>query len=292
VPSENPVLRIVRPGPFTTLQDGGRPGRGHQGVARSGAFDQGSFRLANRLVGNVESAPVLEVVFGPFEFEVLQPLVFAIAGTNATIDIISDTGSQGSPANAAIAANPGERVVIGVPTIGLRTYLSLRGGFDASSVLGSSSYDSLGQIGPRPLAVNENFGVGPQATSQPLFDPYPTRPSDDPTPIPVRLGPRHDWLDAGAVEALHTTIWVVDTASNRTGVRLTGTPLRRRTGDLASEAMITGAIQLPPNGQPIVLGPDGGTTGGYPVIGVVRRDGLDLLAQRRPGDLIRFKILR
>jgi biotin-dependent carboxylase-like uncharacterized protein len=288
-------LRITRPGPFTTVQDEGRHGRGHQGVARSGAFDQRAYRLANRLVGNVESAACFEVLLGPMEFVAQTSLVFATAGTNAPIDIVASNGEKRTGANnAAIPVQRGDRVNLAMPSFGLRTYVSFRGGIEFERVLGSCSYDSLGLIGPPPLTTNQDVTVGNSIHFEPLYEPQPVRGVDnvDVVAIDLRLGPRHDWLTDEAADALSSAVWSIDGASNRTGIRLAGTPLARRAGDLASEAMIAGAVQLPPNGLPIVLGPDGGTTGGYPVIGVVPRSGLDTLAQRRPGEQLRFRILR
>lgn len=284
------TVRVLRAGPFSTLQDEGRRGRGHQGVARSGAFDQASFRLANRLVGNTDTAPVVEILLGPFELEAVESLIVAVTGTNATIDVCGIDGRiRGAPSCAAVALRAGEHLVIGVPSIGLRTYLSFRGGLSHEATLGSCSYDSLGKIGPPPLADGDELQVGIAVVADPLFDPLPSRFTEDPVSLPIRLGPRQDWLLAeDPARALAERIWTVDAASNRTGIRLAGSPLARREGDLLSEAMVPGAVQLPPNGSPIVLGPDGGTTGGYPVIGVVLQRGLDLLAQCRPGQRIRF----
>ncbi len=292
--SDGASLRVVRSGPFTTVQDIGRAGRGNQGVARSGAFDRTSFRLANRLVGNLESAAVLEILLGPVEFEAVTSIVIAATGTNASVDVIGIDGRvRREPTDAAVAVRAGDRVLIGPPTKGLRTYLSFRGGLEHQSMLGSCSFDSLGKIGPRPIADGDDLHIGQSAPTEPWYESLPVRPIGEPVLLPLRLGPREDWLLTDAPgEVLSRATWTVDAASNRTGIRLDGTPLNRRPGDLASEAMIPGAVQVPPNGLPIVLGPDGGTTGGYPVVGVVTRRGLDVLAQCRPGQHVRFHILR
>lgn len=287
-----PALRILRPGPFTTLQDLGRRRRGHQGVARSGAFDLASHRLANRLVGNEPTAATLEILLGPCEFEVTDDVVIAVTGTNAAITVSGTRGGPGSEGvNVAISVRGGERIMIAVPTTGLRTYLSVRGGFDVPPVLGSRSYDSLGLIGPAPMKTDDELAVGAEAPGDAWFETAPMRPSLDPSFVDLRLGPRHDWLSPESLAALGSLTWTIDAASNRTGVRFAGPALGRRGDELASEAMIPGAVQLPLSGLPIVLGPDGGTTGGYPVIGVIPQSGLDLLAQRRPGEPVRFRIL-
>ena len=289
------TLRIVRAGPFTTVQDLGRRGRGHQGVARAGAFDLGSHLLANRLVGNASAEATLEVLLGPFECEARHDLVMAVTGTNAEVTLLSDGRIRATSTNCAVAVRAGERVVIGVPTVGLRTYVSLRGGLQVGEVLGSRSYDSLGLIGPPPLQDDDELEVGEGIVGgEPggaWFETVPIRPPADASLLDLRLGPRQDFLSAVALSALGSLVWTVDAASNRTGVRFAGPVLDRRTDELASEAMIPGAVQLPLSGLPIVLGPDGGTTGGYPVIGVISRAGLNQLAQRRPGDPVRFRIM-
>ena len=293
-------LKVVVPGPFTTAQDLGRRGRGHQGVARSGAFDQHSHRLANRIVGNDVGAATIEVLFGPCEFEAVGDVVVAVTGTDSPVvigrrEIASEmhdgrswVHTREAATNVAFAVRSGERLRIGVPSNGLRTYLSIRGGFTLAPVLGSRSYDSLGQIGPLPLCADDLLPAGETPVAEAWFEVVPQRLPLDPIAIPLLFGPRRDWLSAAALEGLESLTWTIDPASNRTGIRFAGPMLERRQGELPSEAMIPGAVQLPLNGLPIVLGPDGGTTGGYPVIGVVPQSGLDALAQRRPGAPVRF----
>jgi biotin-dependent carboxylase-like uncharacterized protein len=297
-------LRVVKPGPFSTFQDLGRRGRGHQGVARSGAFDQHSHRLANRLLGNDLEAATIEILLGPCEFESTGDVIVSITGTDALPVVgryhsTADEGSRGpwmqireASCNVAFVLHAGEYLRIGTPSNGLRTHLSVRGGFGIASVLGSRSYDSLGQIGPSPLRADDLLLVGSSLTAEAWFEVVPLRLPVDPIGIPLLLGPRHDWLSETALASLASLTWTIDPASNRTGVRFAGLPLERREGELPSEAMIPGAVQLPPSGLPIVLGPDGGTTGGYPVVGVIPQVGLDSLAQRRPGQEVRFHLVR
>jgi biotin-dependent carboxylase-like uncharacterized protein len=295
-------LRVIKPGPFSTFQDLGRRGRGHQGVARSGAFDQQAHRLANRLVGNDLEAATIEILLGPCEFESTGDVIVSITGTEvpamvgryaSTTDLhdrdrwmrISEVSC-----NVAFALRAAEYLRIGTPSIGLRTYLSVRGGFAVASILGSKSFDSLGQIGPPPLCADDLLLFGPSPAADAWFEVVPLRQPVDPIRIPFLLGPRHDWLSESALDSLELLTWTIDPASNRTGICFAGPSLERRQGELPSEAMIPGAVQVPPSGLPIVLGPDGGTTGGYPVIGVVPQSGLDSLAQRRPGQEVRFDI--
>jgi biotin-dependent carboxylase-like uncharacterized protein len=297
-------LRVVKPGPFSTFQDLGRRGRGHQGVARSGAFDQQAHRLANRLVGNDLEAATIEILLGPCEFESTGDVIVSITGTDplamvGRYDSAAEVDSRGPwmqlrevSCNMAFGLHAGEYLRIGTPSNGLRTYLSVRGGFGIASVLGSRSYDSLGQIGPSPLRADDLLLIGPSPSADAWFELVPLHPPADPIGIPLLLGPRHDWLSETALASLASLTWTIDPASNRTGIRFAGPPLERRQGELPSEAMIPGAVQLPPSGLPIVLGPDGGTTGGYPVIGVIPESGLNALAQRRPGQEVRFHRVR
>lgn len=279
-------------GPLLTVQDGGRIGRAHQGVARSGAFDQRARNTANRLVGNPADAAVLEALLGSCAFIITEPVVVAVTGARSLVTV--NGGSVGE--NMALSLRAGDRLNIGMPTEGLRTYVSLRGGVGGPMVLGSRSYDSLGDIGPAPLTDGCRI-VCAQCLPQgdPWFEPIPIRRrqhSAEPMAVEIVFGPRSDWLTPGSLRTLTDEVWTIDAASNRIGVRLNGATLRRppsrENADLPSEAMIPGAIQIPPNGSPIILGPDAGTTGGYPVVAVVRRRSLDDVAQLRPGDRLRF----
>jgi biotin-dependent carboxylase-like uncharacterized protein len=290
------AIRVLQPGPFTTLQDLGRRGRGHQGIARAGAFDQRAHQLANRLVGNEIGAATIEILLGPCAFTALTDVVVAVTGTDARLTIARDvpnvirdfTATEGS--NVAFVLRGGDHLTIGVPQHGLRTYVAIRGGFDVVPILGSRSYDSLGQIGPLPLQAHDTLPVGDATGGEAWLEPVPIREPSDVEAIDIRLGPRHDWLPADARTELESHVWTIDPSSNRTGIRFAGPALARKVGELASEAMILGAVQLPLSGLPIVLGPDGGTTGGYPVIGVIAQSGIDQLAQRRPGERVRFRV--
>ena len=275
-----------------TVQDGGRVGRAHQGVARSGAFDQQARATANRLVGNPSDAAVLEALLGSCTLVANKPAVVAVTGAPVALTV---NGRQVGE-YMALSLRSGDRLSIGMPTEGLRTYVSLRGGVGGPLVLGSRSYDSLGHIGPAPLVKKSHIvGAGETPVHDPWFEPIPYRQGRkiaDAAAIEIVLGPRADWLTPEWLGALTEQLWSIDGASNRIGVRLNGATLRRpfhlADSELPSEAMIPGAVQVPPNGQPIILGPDGGTTGGYPVVAVVRRRSLDDVAQLRPGDLLRF----
>ena len=286
------MLQVVEPGPFTTVQDDGRTGRAHQGIAHSGAFDQGSRALANRVVGNGVDAAVLEITFGPAVFRALQPAIIAVTGAVADIAFIDGSGVARELAqNCALSLPSGASVRIGAVRDGMRTYIAVRGGIGADVVLGSRSFDTLGRVGPPPLRSGDLLPIASGAPGPLWFEVVPVVPLGHPALIAVRLGPRDDWLRAGQAAHLLATTWIVSGDSDRTGLRIGGAALLRRSGEIPTEAMIPGAVQLPMDGRPIILGPDCGTTGGYPVIAVVTREGLDRVGQLRPDDALRFHVV-
>ena len=286
------MLQVAEPGPLTTVQDDGRIGRAHQGIARSGAFDQASRALANRLVGNTLDAAVLEITFGPAVFRALEPAIIAVTGAVADVTVIDSSGVGRELAqNCALLLASGVRVRIGAARDGMRTYLAVRGGIGADVVLGSRSFDTLGRVGPPPLRSGDLLPIGFDTAGPPWFEVVPVGQLSHPATIAVHLGPRNDRLLGGQTALLLATTWTVSGDSDRIGLRIAGGALLRRSGELPTEAMIPGAVQLPMDGRPIILGPDCGTTGGYPVIAVVTRGGLDRVGQLRPDDALRFHVV-
>lgn len=274
-----------------TVQDEGRRHRGHQGVARSGAWDRAAFALANRLAGNAPTAAVLECTAA--ELELIAPAGVVVAVTGAEVAVSVD--GRGVGADAAVDVPAGATVRLGAPTRGLRAYLAVRGGVVVEPVLGSRSFDTLGRIGPPPLRPGDELPVGPDpgSGSPAWFERVPVaRPSGDTLEVTVTPGPRLDRLTPDAARLLLRTRWAVSPAGDRTGIRLEGPTLERIGGEIPSEAMVPGAVQVPAGGRPIVLGPDCGTTGGYPVVAVVTRSDLDRMAQLRPGEWVRFRTRR
>ncbi|MBV9595047.1 MAG: biotin-dependent carboxyltransferase family protein [Actinobacteria bacterium] len=275
------MIEVVEPGPFATVQDLGRTGYAHLGVSRSGAADRAAFRLANRLVGNPDGTPAIEFSFGGLV--VRADAAATVAFTGARCDGVDWSAAQSLP--------PGRVVRLAAPGQGLRSYLAVRGGLIVTPVLGSCSTDTLSGLGPAPLRAGDRLQVGPQ----PIGDVSGAFGSFGPVSSTVRvvLGPRDDWFTPAAIESLRRTTWRVRADSNRVGLRVDGPALPRRTEaetrELASEATLPGAIQVPPDGRPIVLGPDAPVTGGYPVIAVVLDADLDALGQLRPGDPVEFR---
>jgi biotin-dependent carboxylase-like uncharacterized protein len=276
------VIEVLAVHGLTTVQDLGRPGWMHLGVSPSGAADRSSYLLANRLVGNERGAACLEVTFGGLELRLHRPAVVSLTGAPCPV-VVRNGPPMAVGTRAVLPA--GAELGLGRPTQGLRTYLAVRGGIDVQPVLGSRSTDTLGGLGPPAVTAGQTLGVGPEPPDglDADFTPHSLRPLS-----PVRLwpGPRGD---ARLWEMLLQRRWTVGADSDRCGVRLDSrSPVPAPQPLDASEPLIPGAVQLPPDGRLIVFLVDHPTTGGYPVVGVVDRADLDLLAQARPGHEIRL----
>lgn len=276
-------ITILTPGPQALVQDLGRPGNAHLGVPPSGALDPHSLTLANRLVGNPESAAGLELLLGGLTIRANASCTIAVTGPPVAVTVDGRLADSHQP----VHLKAGATLTIGTPQTGLRTYLAVSGGIDVPKELGSRSTDLLSGIGPTPLQDNDILELGTPSPANGA-DVVPPAHAPQTLLIPVTLGPRDDWFDDPETQ-LRQGSWTVSDRSNRVGARLNGTKLNRRDGEISSEGMITGAIQVPPDGQPVVFLNDHPTTGGYPVIGVVDRDHLRFLGQARPGTTVRFR---
>jgi len=279
-------LDILRSGPLAIVEDLGRPGLAHLGVGRSGAADRRSHTLANRLVANPDDRATVEVMFGGFSAQVRGGDVdIAVTGadTNPTVN------GKLFGTNSIHRVRDGQVISLGTPRAGLRTYLAVRGGICVGPVLGSRSYDVLSAIGPSPLQAGDQLPVGEHTTDYPELDQAPVAAiTGNTVELLVVPGPRDDWFVDP--DALVHADWVVSERSDRVGLRLVGRPLQYRYPDrqLPSEGAARGAIQVPPNGLPVILGPDHPVTGGYPVAGVMIDEDIDKLAQLRPGQQVRL----
>lgn len=281
-------LEVVSPGPYALVEDLGRPGYAHLGVAPSGALDTASLRLANRLVGNPEGLAGIEALLGGLSVRFTASATVAVTGPSVPVDV--DGRSFGS--HAPVAVRAGQTLVVGTPGIGLRCYLAVSGGIDVEKVLGSRSRDVLSGIGPAPLLSGDVLPLGPARGVPAGADVVLPAAAPPDLVIPVTLGPRDDWLDEPGRGL--AAWWTVTAESNRVGLRLDGAPLHRAEEfaetELPSEGVLTGAIQVPPSGLPVVFLNDHPTTGGYPVAAVVRTTALAALAQARPGTRVRFRV--
>ena len=289
------ALEVINPGMLTLLQDLGRPGYAGMGVSSSGALDPVSLRQANRLVGNPTGTAGLELTFGGLRLRAHGEQVLALTGAPVPLTISGPAGRRPASSGHAFALAAGEELTVGVPTSGLRSYLAVRGGFDLAPVLGSLSTDVLAGLGPAPITAGTVLPVGSPARGLPVVT-LPGPPADplDTTEVvlDVVLGPRTDWFSADAVDVLTGQSWLVSSRSNRVGLRLEGDSLTRVVdAELPSEGTVSGAIQIPPNGQPVLFLADHPLTGGYPVIGAVATHHLPLAGQLPPGARIRFNPL-
>ena len=275
-------LQVVATGPLTLVQDRGRPGLAHLGVPRAGALDAPAAALGNRLVGNDADAAVLEVGLGGLELRAEAACWVAVTGAPAPAEIDGVARGHGRPERLAAGAT----LRLGRPRTGVRTYVAVAGGIAVEPVLGSRSTDTLAWVGPPRVTPGGILPVGrPHAVPRPSDIPPAHRPGS----LRVAPGPRADWFASGALDTLCGSAYVVEADSNRVGLRLDGpVPERVRAGELPSEGMVLGAVQVPPDGRPVVFLADHPPTGGYPVIGVVHPDDLWRCAQLRPGEQVRF----
>jgi KipI family sensor histidine kinase inhibitor len=299
-----PALVVERPGLQSLIQDLGRPGHGDLGVSAAGAADADAARQANRLVGNDPDAAVIESLLGGLALRARGHHVLALAGAGAPAHITAVDGGAPAdrtpPSRAPFALYDGEVLELGTPDCGLRSYVAVRGGLEADVALGSRSTDTLSGLGPEPLApgtaVPVRAGVRLAAVGSPEPAPRPMPRAGETTVLRVVPGPREDWFGAAGLDRLAGQDWAVGTQSNRIGVRLEtagdGEALARvRTGELASEGAVAGALQVPPSGLPVLFLADHPVTGGYPVIGVVVPEDLTLAAQLPPGARVRFALV-
>lgn len=274
---------IVRAGPQALIQDLGRPGNAHLGVPPSGALDVPALTLANRLVGNPESAAGIEALLGGLRLRADCSCTVAVSGPAVSVTVDGRQVDSHTP----VHLNAGEVLALGTPRKGLRCYVAISGGIDVQEQLGSRSTDVLSGIGPDPLKANETIPLGePSALPCGTDVLWPTALPDE-LMVPVLLGPRDDWFGPAVAAKLRSANWIVSAQSNRIGLRLDGEPLRRDPSyegvELASEGVVTGSVQVPANGKPVVFLADHPVTGGYPVIGVVAPASIPSLAQARPG---------
>ena len=319
------MIEVLKAGALTSVQDLGRRGHRHLGVALAGALDALSFEIANRLVGNPPNAAGLEITMGPVALRFTQPSRIAITGT----DFNAALGETGVSSWWSLPVEAGQVLTLRGARRGMRAYLAVAGGIDVLPLMGSRSTDlkaCFGGLSGRALRDGDRLPVGPVkphagvtakgAKTRNVFAPeaatfgvkapawsrfvefdYPHQPPQyvgqrpvGPT-IAVRVLRGHEYaeFDETSQEALWTHNWTITPNSNRVGYRLSGPQLERKvTHDLRSHAVLPGTIQVPPSGQPIVLLADAQTTGGYPKIGMVISADLWRLAQARLGGALRF----
>jgi biotin-dependent carboxylase-like uncharacterized protein len=280
------ALRVVRLDCQMLIEDLGRPGWAHLGVPPSGALDRESLALANRLVGNRDNQAGLEILLGGVALVAEGSVRLALTGGQLPLRVDGRAVGWG----VALPIPDGCTIEVGRAPGALRGWLAVAGGVAVPPVLGSRSTDTLSGLGPQPVQAGNLLPVGP---SRALRDAdaaaVPGSAAEGAVTLRVHPGPRDDWFTAESLAGLWSASYRVSPSSDRIALRLDGAPLVRRwSGELPSEGLVTGAVQVPGNGQPLIFLADHPTTGGYPVVGVVAAADLPGCAQLRPGDSIRL----
>ena len=287
------ILKIIRPGPMTTVQDQGRYGFQDRGVPVSGAMDQAAYRLGNRLAGNAGKEASLEITVGGLAAEFLRDTWFAVTGAEREARLNNQIG----PTWAAHQASKGDVLSLDFGRKGARWYLAVAGGLNVPLVMGSRSTYLRGGFGGlegRALrkgdVLDSGLPMGPG-----FFSPLPPEliPNYSHEPIlRVILGPQDDEITEEGLNAFLTAEYTVTQRCDRMGCLLAGPPIKHKTGpDIISDATAFGSIQVPGSGQPIILMADRQTIGGYVKIATVATVDLPLIAQALPGNRVRFKAI-
>jgi biotin-dependent carboxylase-like uncharacterized protein len=275
----SPALRIIAPGLSTTIQDLGRPGFQRFGVSLGGALDPVSFHAANALVGNGANVGALEALYvGPTFAVEAQDARLAFVGADAAIEILADADAEAGsgamiPPMQSVRVRRGQIVRVGSLKNGASLYIAVEGGFAVEPVLGSVATDSRGGMGGwqgRALLAGDVLPLRQDSGSE--RDEYRIDGLRLAAPARIRavLGPQSDYFGDDEVERFFAGEYTVGAESSRMGIRLQGRPIRHRRGfNIVSDAIVTGSIQVPGSGQPIVLLADHQTTGGYPKIATV-----------------------
>jgi KipI family sensor histidine kinase inhibitor len=269
-------IRVVSPGLQTTVQDLGRFGYSHFGISASGAADPLALRAGNLLVGNAENAAALEMtlVGGSFEFE-----------TDAVIALTGSDFGAGLPLWTAVEIKAGQTVRCGATRSGARGYLAVRGGIGVPKVMGSASVHVMTGVGGRPLRAGDVLPIGDAAIRRPRAVPRRAPEFARTGPLRVTPGPQAHWFS----DELYAAAYRVAEESNRMGIRLRGLAIPSPAGHMLTEGVPLGAIQVPPDGQPIILSVEHQTTGGYPKPANVISADFWRLGQLRPRDEVRFE---
>lgn len=284
-------ITAIKPGQLSLIQDFGRFGLSHLGITQSGPVDDYAYSWANHLLGNPANVPVLEITLGQAEFEVGHDCQLAITGGDlaATLD--------GEPLTnwCTFSAHKGQRIKFALPTNGLRAYLAVRGGFNVRPHLGSVATvakEGLGGLhhNGQPLQAGDKLHFDAHTLdNKPLQMTFRLKPDYN---LPLRLRVIESYQNEAfsdvARHTFFTRTFTVSQHADRMGYRLTGPAVNPPSEPILSEGIALGSVQIPPDGQPIVLLNDRQTIGGYPKIGCVAKIDLPRLAQAKPGQSVRF----
>jgi biotin-dependent carboxylase-like uncharacterized protein len=283
------ALRVRSCGPLTSLQDAGRTGWQRFGVSTSGAMDRLALAAANALVGNPPGAGAVELalVGGAFTAED-GPVRAAVAGAACPVALDGRPVATG----ASVLIRPGETLEVGAMRAGVYAYLAVAGGYAVSPELGSVSLHPrarIGGLGGRTCRPGDRLALSGDAPAglDLALDPVPLDPD---AAVRVVLGPQDDHFTPEGVATFLGGRYRVTAEADRMGYRLSGPCVEHREGfNIVSDGIVSGSVQIPGSGEPIVMMADRQTTGGYPKIATVISADLRVLAQRRPGDPVRFR---
>lgn len=310
-------LTVLRAGPSVLVQDLGRPGHANIGVTASGVADRAAAATALRAVGTDPGAAVLEVLLGGLTVRTDAPAVVAVTGAVGVVVVVTPDGSRRTAATGEVLRlAAGSTLELGRPERGIRGYLAVRGGIDVPTVMGSRSRDTLAGLGPAPVRAGDVLAVGEDVVGPWADGWHPgageglggvfggglgngrgggrgAATGESPVDLDILPGPRDHLFPVEAWDILADTGHISGHA-DRVGVRIDpARPVRRlRGGEIPSEGMVRGAVQIPADGAPVVFGPDHPVTGGYPVIGVLTARSADTICQLLPGTPVRFRRLR
>jgi biotin-dependent carboxylase-like uncharacterized protein len=286
-----PALVVERCGPLTTVQDGGRYSYQRFGVTPAGPMDPWAFRLANRMLDQNDHEVGVELGPGSLVLRVEAERVrIALAGAERPVAV----DGRAVPWWSVVSSGGGQRIEIGPAVRGVWSYLAIAGGLAVQPVMGSRATHTLTRLGGlegRPLRGGDRLPLAdspivPDLPDFALAEP----PVEPPGPIRILLGPQQAWFTEAGVATLLATTWRVSPRSDRMGYRLEGPRIEHaRSPNIVSDGIVTGAIQVPGSGQPIVLMADRQTTGGYPKIGTVISADIGRLAQIPAGGIVRFR---
>jgi len=286
------MLQILDPGFLTTIQDLGRNGYQQFGVTRGGAMDVLALHEANALAGNDAGDACIEIASSGFAVRALASCIVAVAGASYALRVYE----RNVPCNAALFLRAGDVLHFDAPTWGRYAYLALGGGLDAPRVLGSRATavrDGFGGLGGRALQSGDVLraprNVLPMERAGKMLSEKFAQDYLNDAPLRVLWGPHAEFFGDAAREQFLRAEYRVSDLSDRMGTRLAGAAIPRREGELLSCGVTRGTVQIPPDGQPIVLQADHQTAGGYPILATVIRADISRLAQKRAGERVTFE---
>lgn len=286
--SGNAALVVEGTGPLALVEDAGRFGARHLGVTQGGALDWISLGWANWLLGNAPGAAGIEIAMGGLRLKATGRMAVAIAGA----DLGATRDGETLPANGSFVLEPGQVLAFDQPRAGLRAYLALPGGIDAEPFMGSLSTVAREQLGGldgrgSALRVGDRLTAASAATETREMPCAMVMPQGEAT-LELVTGAQIAHFEGASLFAVFNQAWQVDSRADRMGVRLTGPALRCRMEGMISEGIPLGAVQVPPDGQPIILLNDRQTIGGYPRLGALSPIACARLGQCTPGTSIRL----